>query len=85
MREIAKLRRGKETSFYRKKHKTKSLLKISVNNSILVKVEDSKTNACKIFLGNNKAAEYLNIGVSTLRRYKQSNKLVKGRYFISNV
>lgn len=85
MKELAKLRRGKETSFYRKNHKPESLLKISLKLSILVKVLNVETGCHNTFLGNKEAAKYLNIGISTLRRYKKLNKLIKGKYLISNV
>jgi hypothetical protein len=39
----------------------------------------------KIFSGNVEVAKYLNIGESTLRRYKKSGILFKGRFLISNI
>ena len=84
-KELAKLRRGKETSFYGKNHKPESLLKISIKLSILVRVLNVETGCSNTFLGNKEAAKYLNIGTSTLRRYKKLNKLIKDKYLISNV
>lgn len=85
MRELAKLRIGKETSFYGKNHKPKSKLRIYRNNSIKIKIEDIELGINKLFIGNKQAAEYLNIGTSTLRRYKKLNKIIKGRNLISNL
>jgi group I intron endonuclease len=84
MREIALLRKGEETSFYGKNHSPESLLKMSMNRSIQVKVLDTVLNEETIFLGNKEAAEFLNVGLSTLVRYKKFNKLIKERYLVSN-
>jgi hypothetical protein len=88
MREIAVLRKGEETYFYGKNHsllpslrmEDESLLKMSMNRSIQVKVLNGET----VFLGNKEAAEFLNVGLSTLVRYKNLNKLIKVRYLVSN-
>lgn len=80
MKEIAKLRIGKKTSFYGKNPKPESILRISVNNCIKIKVEDIELRINRLFIGNKQAAEYLNIGTSTLRRYKKLQKILKGRY-----
>lgn len=84
MREIALLRKGEETSFYGKNHSPESLLKMSINRSIQVKVLDTVLNEEMVFLGNKEAAEFLNVGLSTLVRYKKLNKLIKERYLVSN-
>lgn len=84
MREIAILRKGEETSFYGKNHSPESLLKMSMNRSIQVKVIDTVLNEETVFLGNKEAAEFLNVGLSTLVRYKKLNKLIKERYLVSN-
>jgi hypothetical protein len=44
MREIAVLRKGVETSLYGKKHSSESLLKMSINRSTQVKVQDIVLN-----------------------------------------
>lgn len=84
MREIAVLRKGEETSFYGKNHSPESLLKMSMNRSIQVKVLDTVLNEETVFLGNKEAAEFLNVGLSTLVRYKKLKKLIKDRYLVSN-
>jgi group I intron endonuclease len=81
MQKMAKLRIGKKTSFFGKSHTVETINKISVNKSILVKVTDIETGIDKIFVGNTQAAKYLNIGESTLRRYKKLNKLFKWKIF----
>ena len=53
MREIAVLRKGEETYFYceaSKNHSTESLLKMSRNRSIQVKVLDTALNEETLFL-----------------------------------
>jgi len=50
MREIAVLRKGVETSLYGKKHSSESLLKMSVNRSTQVKVQDIVVNKETVFL-----------------------------------
>ena len=84
MKEIAVLRKGVETSFYGKKHSSESLLKMSINRSTQVKVKDIVVNKEIVFLGNKEAAEFLNVGLSTLVRYKKLNKLIKERYLVYN-
>ena len=42
-------------------------MKMSIANSIYVKITNIETNIVKIFRGNLEAAKYLNIGISTLR------------------
>jgi hypothetical protein len=37
-----------------------------------------------VFLGNKEAVEFLNVGLSTLVRYKKLNKLIKERYLVYN-
>jgi hypothetical protein len=57
---------------------------ISVTKCLTVKVTDIETDTYKTFRGNAQAAKYLNVGESTLRRYKKLGKLLKGKYLISN-
>lgn len=42
------------------------------------------TNEFKIFKNNLDAAKYLEIGESTLRRYKKKTKILNGKYIITN-
>ncbi len=51
----------------------------------MVKITDIEIGIDKILVGNVQAAKYLNIGESTLRRYKKPNKLIKGKYLVSNI
>lgn len=85
MQEMAKLRQGRKTSFFGRSHTVETINKISVNKSTLIKVTDIVTGFDKIFVGNLQAAKYLNIGESTLRRYKKLKKHLNGRYLISNI
>lgn len=85
MSEIAALRKGEETSLYGKNHSPESKLKMSINRSIEVKVLDTVLNKETVFLGNKEAAEFLNVGLSTLVRYKKLNKLINERYLVSNI
>ena len=80
-----KLRRGTKTSFFGKTHTIEAINKISAKKSSPVKITDIEINTVKLFASNIKAAEYLGIGVSTLRRYKNKSKLFNGKYLITNV
>jgi group I intron endonuclease len=85
MQEVAKLRQGIKTSFFGKNHTLETITRISDTKSLIVKVTDVKTGISKTFRGNAQAAKYLNIGESTLRRYKKLGKLLNGKYSISNM
>jgi group I intron endonuclease len=85
MQEVAKLRQGIKTSFFSKSHTIETITRISVAKSLIVKVTDVDTGTYKIFRGNAQAAKYLNIGESTLRRYKKLGKFLNGKYLISNM
>ena len=61
-----------------------SQLKMSINRSIQVKVLDTVLNKETVFWGNKEAAEFLNVGLSTLVRYKKLKKLIKERYLVFN-
>jgi group I intron endonuclease len=78
-------RRGKDCSFYGKKHSAETIAKISSKKSLPVKITDIETGLEKTFNGNSQAAKYLNIGESTLRRYKKNGKLYSGKYLISKI
>jgi group I intron endonuclease len=75
MSAIAKLRRGKETSMYGKNHTIKSKIKIQAALFIPIKIINIKTKKEKIIKGNIQAAKYLNMGESTLRRYKKEKRI----------
>jgi hypothetical protein len=85
MRNIALLRKGKNTSFYNKTHTIETRIKISLKRCSLVKVEDKKLDKTYIFSGFMAAANHLNIGLSTLRRYRKLSSLIKGRYLVSTI
>jgi group I intron endonuclease len=84
MRLAAKSRVGNKTSFYGKTHIIETIAKIPLKKFSLIKVIDTNTNTIKVFRGNLEAANYLDMGESTLRRYKRSGKLFKSRYYIGN-
>lgn len=85
MKELAMLRKGNNTSFYGKNHTPESILKISFKKCVLVQVLDTELNTSKVFRGYKEVASYLNIGLSTLRRYKKFNKLIKNKYLVSTL
>ena len=84
MRVAAKLRVGKKTSFFGKMHSIETITKISMTKFSSIKVIDITTNSTKIFRGNLEAAKFLDMGESTLRRYKKRGKLYKNKYLIYN-
>ena len=84
MRLAAKLRVGKKTSFFGKTHTIDTIAKISLRKSMFVKILDVSTDIVKTFRGNLEAANYLDMGESTLRRYKKKGKLFKNKYLIFN-
>jgi hypothetical protein len=51
---------------------------------ISVKITNIQTNEILSFKGNEEASKYLNIGESTLRRYKKSSTLYLDKYLIEN-
>ena len=74
-----------KTSFFGKTHTIETISRISATKSLFVKITDIEANTVKLFAGNIKAAKYLGIGESTLRRYKKKGKIFKGKYLITNV
>jgi len=84
MRVAARLRVGNKTSFFGKTHSIETITKISMTKFSLVKVIDINTNTTKVFKGNLEAAKFLDMGESTLRRYKKRGKLYKNKYLICN-
>ncbi len=57
---------------------------LSKENYVKIKIKDLELGIENIFVGNKKAAEYLNISRSTLYRYRKCHKLIKDRYLISD-
>lgn len=57
MRIAFKLRRVTKTSFFGKTHTIEAINKISVKNSLPVKITDIETNTVKLFASKIKAAE----------------------------
>jgi hypothetical protein len=84
MKIAANLRKGINTSFFGKNHTPEAKAKIRERSYVPVKITNIKTGKMIIINGNFPAAKYLNIGESTLRRYKKEGKLLNGIYLISN-
>lgn len=80
-----KLRQGFDTSFFGKTHTVETISRIKITKSLFIKITDIEANTEKIFVGNIKAAKYLGISESTLRRYKKKGKIFQGKYLITNV
>ena len=80
-----KLRQGFDTSFFGKTHTVETISRIKITKSLSIKITDIEANTEKIFVGNIKAAKYLGISESTLRRYKKKGKIFQGKYLITNV
>ena len=65
------------------KSKNVTLFKISFSHSVgAVDITDVETGIVKSFNSNCQAAKYLNINEWTIRSYKKSKKLYKGKYQI---
>jgi hypothetical protein len=79
-----KFRQGTKTSFFGKTHTVETISRISLTKFLSVKITDIEANTVKLFAGNTKAAKYLGIGESTLRRYKKEGKTFNGKYLITN-
>lgn len=75
---------GKKSSFFGKTHTIETKNKISLANSLPIKIINIETNTEKYFSNNAEAAKYLEIGESTLRRYKKKGKLLYRKYLIIN-
>jgi NUMOD3 motif-containing protein len=84
MRMAVKFRQGTKTSFFGKTHTVETISRISLTKFLSVKITDIEANTVKLFAGNIKAAKYLGIGESTLRRYKKEGKIFNGKYLITN-
>jgi group I intron endonuclease len=84
MKIIAKSRLGKKSFFFGKNHTTETKNRLSLINSLPVKIINIETNTEKYFPSNIEAAKYLGIGASTLRRYKKKSKILYRKYLIIN-
>jgi excinuclease UvrABC nuclease subunit len=71
--------------FYGKKRSEETILRISINSKIAltVKINDISTNEVKIFRSNVQAGKYLGVSEGTIRNYKKSGRIYKGKYLIS--
>lgn len=75
-------RKGDRTSFYGKRHTYETKGKMASKKYIKVKITDLQTKQISLFKGNVEASNFLNIGESTLRRYKNTKTLYLDRYLI---
>jgi len=92
---------GIKTSFFGKTHNTETKTKIALTKFIALlrkadhlvaepkekkqEVTNIQTNDVMIFKNNLEAAKNLNIGESTLRRYKKDKKILLEKYIITNI
>jgi group I intron endonuclease len=84
MRLAAKLRARDKMSLFSNRSVRKQVSKTLINKFSLIKIIDITTNTINIFRGNKEAANFLDMGESTLRRYKKRGKLYKNTYLICN-
>lgn len=70
--------------FYGKKRSEETKLKMSLNSKIAltVKINDISTNDANIFRSNVQAGKYLGVSERTIRNYKKSGRVYKGKYLI---
>jgi len=85
MKIVAKLRLGKKSFFFGKTHTIETKKRLSLINSMPIKIMNIETKTEKYFTSNIEAAKYLGIGISTLRRYKKEGKILYKKYLITNV
>ena len=85
MSKLAKLRIKEKASMHGKNHTVETRLKISEAKCLNICIKNIYNEEINIFLGNEKAASYLNVAVSTLRRYKYSKKVIKNKYLVYNL
>ena len=85
MKIVAKLRLGKKSFFFGKTHTIETKNRLSLINSMPIKIMNIETKTEKYFSSNIEAAKYLGIGISTLRRYKKEGKILYKKYLITNV
>lgn len=84
MKIAAKLRLGRKSFFFGRTHSIETKNIISLKKSLPVKIINIETNTDKYFSSNIEAAKYLEIGVSTLRKYKKEGKILHRKYLITN-
>lgn len=80
MKISVKLGLGTKSSFFGITPTIETINRISLTKSLSVKIMNIETNTEKYFSNNAEAAKYLEIGVSTLRKYKK-----KVKYCIKNI
>ena len=85
MKILAKLRLGKKSFFFGKTHTIETKNRLSLINSMPIKIINIETKTEKYFSSNIEAAKYLGIGISTLRKYKKEGKILYRKYLITNV
>jgi len=57
-------------------------MSINSKTGLTVKIQDIGTNESKVFISNIKAGKFLGVNVRTIRNYKKSGRVYKGRYLI---
>lgn len=77
-------RKGVNTSFYGKTHTEESKAKMANKLHKNIKITDTQTKQIYFFKGNKEASLFINVGESTLRRYKNKKILYLNRYLIEN-
>ena len=72
--------------FYGTKRSEETKLKMSINSKIalIVKINDINTNDSQVFRSNVQAAKFLGVCERTIRNYKKSGHVYKGKYLITN-
>jgi len=70
--------------FYGKKRSEETKLRMSLNSktALTVKINDLSSNDAKIFRSNVQAGKYLGVSEGTIRNYKKSGHVYKGKYLI---
>jgi hypothetical protein len=70
--------------FYGKKRSEETKLRMSLNSktALTVKIKDISTNDANIFRSNIQAGKYLGISERTIRNYKKSGRVYKGKSLI---
>lgn len=70
--------------FYGKKRSEETILRMSINSktALTVKINDISTNEVKVLRSNVQAGKYLGVSERTIRNYKKSGRIYKGKYLI---